>query len=323
MRKLLLGIAIATVTFTSTAFAEWPEKPVKLIVPFKAGGTSDQVARTTQASIQESDALPQPVTVVNVGGHFSIGSRQVMEAKPDGYTFLLIHLALMGGEGTGALNFGWRDFAPVASVGEFCVLPMVRKDSGINSVEELLAKAKNEPDTLIYGANLGAINHLAGIMMQETTPGAKFRFVQIGGGTANYTALTGAQTNATVLSGAEVVKFTLLPDGSDNPDSQIKPLAYTGPERFPGLPDLPTMKELGYDMEFCIKSWFFAPKDTPQEAIDGFAAAIKQAAETDRYKQFLTDKGFGSAIAVGDEMAAELEETWKRVEPVAKLAAKK
>jgi len=83
------------------------------------------------------------------------------------------------------------------------------------------------------------------------------------------------------------------------------------------------MKELGYDMEFCIKSWFFAPKDTPQEAIDGFAAAIETAADTDRFKQFLTDKGFGSGIATGDDMAAELEDTWKRIEPVAKLAAQK
>lgn len=323
MKKILIAAAIATATLSSSVYAEWPEKPVKLIVPFKAGGTSDQVGRTTQAGIQESGALSQPVTVVNVGGHFSIGSRQVMEAKPDGHTFLLIHLALMGGEGTGALDFGWRDFTPVASLGEFCVLPMVRKDSGINSVDELLKKATDEPDTLIYGANLGAINHLAGIMMQETTPGAKFRFVQIGGGTANYTALTGAQTNATVLSGAEVVKFTLLPDGSENPDSQIQPLAYTGPERFPGLPELPTMKELGYDMEFCIKSWFFAPKDTPQEAVDGFAAAIVKASETDRFKQFLSDKGFGSGIATGDDMAQELEDTWERIEPVAKLAAQK
>lgn len=323
MKKILLVAAVVTATLSGSVFAEWPEKPIKLIVPFKAGGTSDQVGRVTQAGIQESDALSQPVTIVNVGGHYSIGSRQVMEAKPDGHTFLLIHLALMGGEGTGALDFGWRDFAPVASLGEFCVLPMVRKDSGINSVEELLTKASDEPDTMIYGANLGAINHMAGIMMQETTPGAKFRFVQIGGGTANYTALTGGHTGATVLSGAEVIKFTLLPDGSENPDSQIKPLAYTGPERFSGLPDLPTMKELGYDMEFCIKSWFFAPKDAPKEAIDGFAAAIRKAAETDRFKQFLTDKGFGSGMATGDEMAAELEDTWKRIEPVAKLAAKK
>ncbi len=323
MKKLAGLVLSALVAFAGSAHAEWPEKPIKLIVPFKAGGTSDQMGRILQAGIQEENLLPQPVTIVNVGGHFSIGSRRVMEAEADGHTFLLIHIALMGGEGTGALDFGWRDFEPVVAAGEFCILPMVRKDSGINSVEELLKQAKDKPDSLIFGANLGAINHLAGVMLQETTPGAKFRFVQIGGGTANYTALTGAQTNTTVLSGAEVVQFTLLPDGSDNPDAQIKPLAYSGAERFSGLPNLPTLKELGYDMEFCIKSWFFAPKGTPKEAVDGFAEALRGSSKTKRYQDFLTSKGFADVFLTGAELQQDLASTWKAIEPVAKLAKQK
>ena len=323
MKKLLGFAAAALVATTGAALAEWPEKPIKLIVPFKAGGTSDQVGRTLQAGVQDSGALSQPITIVNVGGHYSIGSRRVMEAEPDGHSFLLIHIALMGGEGTGALDFGWRDFEPVAGMGEFCLAPMVRKDSGINSVEELLAKAKAEPDTMIFGANLGAINHMAGIMLQELSPGSKFRFVQIGGGTANYTALTGDQTNATVLSGAEVVNFTLLPDGSENPEAQIKPLAYTGAERFDGLPDLPTMNELGYDMQFCIKSWVFAPKGTPAEAIDGFAAALKTATQTDRYQEFIGSKGFADVFLSGEDLMKDLSATWQAIEPIAALAAQK
>jgi len=229
----------------------------------------------------------------------------------------------MGGEGSGALNFGWRDFEPVAGSGEFCLFPMVRKDSGINSVSELLGIAQSKPDTLIFGANLGAINHLAGVMLQELKSGAKFRFVQIGGGTANYTALTGAQTNATVLSGAEVVKFTRLPDGSENPEAQIKPLAYTGPSRFDQLSHLPTMKELGYDMEFCIKSWWFAPKGTPKEAVNGFATALRAATTTDRYKKFLATKGFANVFLSGSALQTDLSNTWTAIEPVAKLAKKK
>lgn len=321
MKKLLGAAVAAMLAGTGMAQAEWPEKPIKLVVPFGAGGTSDQVARTIQASIEESGALSQPVTVVNVGGHYSIGARQVMEADADGYNFLIIHIALMGGEGTGALDFSWRDFKPVAATGEFCLSPMVRKDSGINSVGELLEKAKAEPDSVIFGANIGAINHMAGVMMQETMPGAKFRFVQIGGGTANFTALTGAQTEATVLSGAEVINFTLLPDGSENPESQIKPLAYTGVDRFEGLPDLPTMKEEGFDMTFCIKNWLFAPKDTPQEAVDGFAAAIGAGIKTDRFQEFLASKGFAESFLTGDALQADLDETWAAIEPVAKLAA--
>lgn len=323
MARILIGLVIGFSLLISPVWGAWPEKPVKVIVPFKAGGTSDQTARVFQAAIKKNDLLPQPVTIVNVGGHYSIGSRQVMEASPDGHTFLLIHIALMGGEGSGALNFGWRDFEPVAATGEFCVLPMVRKDSGINSLQELLSAAKSKPDSLIFGANLGAINHLAGVMLQELEPGAKFRFVQIGGGTANYTALTGSQTNATVLSGAEVVKFTRMPNGSENPEAQIKPLAYTGAERFGQLADLPTVKELGYDMEFCIKSWWFAPKGTPQEAVDGFAKALEQSTSTDRYQKFLDSKGFANLFLSGNDLQRDLESTWTAIQPVAKLASKK
>ena len=323
MLKTILAAGVALATLTTAAYAEWPEKPIKVTVPFRAGGTSDQIVRAFQAAIQENDLLPQPITVINVGGHFSVGSRQVMEAEPDGYSFLAVHIALMGGQGGGIFDFGYADYEPVATTGEFCVLPMVRKDSGIDTVEQLLEKAAAEPDTLIFGANLGAINHMGGIMLQNLTDGAKFRFVQIGGGTANYTALTGAQTDATVLSAAEVANFTLGPDGQPLEDAQIKPLAYTGAERVKNLPDVPTMKELGYDMNYCIQSWWFAPKGTPQEAIDGMAGALEAAMETDRIAKFMDDKMFTPVFLKGEEMQASLDETWEAIEPIAKQAATK
>ncbi|MGI9525429.1 MAG: Bug family tripartite tricarboxylate transporter substrate binding protein [Hyphomicrobiaceae bacterium] len=322
IRAIATALAL-TLPVVATAQTAWPEKPIKVVVPFKAGGTSDQTARIFQAAIKENNLLPKPITIINVGGHYSIGSRQVMEAAPDGHSFLLIHIALMGGEGSGAMNFGWRNFEPVAATGEFCVLPMVRKDSGITSVKDLLEKAKAKPDSLIFGANLGAINHMAGIMMEQASPGTKFRFVQIGGGTANFTALTGAQTNTTVLSSAEVIKFTLLPDGSPNPESEIAPLAYTGSKRIPELKHLPTMKELGYDVDFCIKSWWFAPKGTPREAVAGFANALRKAADTTRVKDFWKKRVFTHVVLTGDAFAKDLSETWKRIEPIAKLARKK
>jgi tripartite-type tricarboxylate transporter receptor subunit TctC len=325
MKRSLLAASIlaGAVALSGQVQAAWPEKPVTVVVPFQAGGTSDQVARAFQAAIQENDILDQPITIINVGGHYSIGSRRVLEAEPDGYEFLIIHVALMGGEGTGVLDFSWRDYTPVAATGQFCVLPMVRKDSGIDSVDALLEKAKAEPDTLIFGANLGAINHMAGIMLQNTEPGAKFRFVQIGGGTANFTALTGSQTNTTVLSGAEVINFTKLPDGSDNPEAQIKSLAYTGPERNPKLPDMPTMLELGRDMVFCIDSWWFAPKDAPAEAVDGMANALEEASASQRIVDFYDSQAFAPVFLKGEELQQSLDDTWARIEPVAKQAAQK
>jgi putative tricarboxylic transport membrane protein len=319
---LLCGASVlgAGLLLAAEAHAEWPEKPIRVIVPFGPGGTSDQVTRVFQLAIQDNDLLPQPINVLNVGGHYSVGARQVMEAEPDGYTFLTLHIALMGGEAGGMLDFGYRDFEPVATTGQFCLTPVVRKDSGFDTVDDLLAKAAEEPDTLLFGANLGAINHMAGIMLQNSEPGAAFRFVQIGGGAENFTALTGAQTNVSVLSAAEVINFTKLPDGSDNPEAQIKPLAYTGPERNAKLPDLPTLKELGRDVEFCVDSWWFAPKGTPAEAIEGFAAALEAAAETDAIQTFYADRTFGPVFLSGAELQANLDETWERIEPVAKQA---
>ncbi|MEO1089754.1 MAG: tripartite tricarboxylate transporter substrate binding protein [Pseudomonadota bacterium] len=313
--------AVAAAAFftagTGVAMADWPEKPIRVVVPFNPGGTSDQMARAFQAAIQENDLVGQPINIINVGGHYSIGSRQVLEAEADGHTFLVLHVALMGGEATGAMDFGFRDFAPVAATGEFCVLPMVRKDSGIDSLGELLQAAAAEPDTLIFGANIGAINHMAGIMLQNAEPGAAFRFVQIGGGTANFTALTGAQTNTTVLSGAEVINFTQLPDGSDNPEAQIKPLAYTGPERLAQLPDIPTAKELGYDVEFCIQNWWFAPKDTPPEAVAAMAEVLAAASQSDSIVEWRDTKAFADVFLSGDDFAKALDATWERIEPVA------
>ncbi len=323
MTTALLSCAavFATGLLTATAAeAAWPEKPIRVIVPFGPGGTSDQVTRTFQLAIQENELLPQPINVLNVGGHYSVGARQVMEAEPDGHTFLTLHIALMGGEAGGMIDFSYRDFEPVATTGQFCLTPVVRKDSGFDTVDDLLAAAAAEPDTLLFGANLGAINHMAGIMLQNSEPGAAFRFVQIGGGSENFTALTGAQTNVSVLSAAEVLNFTRMPDGSENPEAQIKPLAYTGAERNPKLPELPTLKELGRDVEFCVDSWWFAPKGTPAEAVEGFAAALEAAHNSDAVQQFYADRTFGPIFLEGAELQANLDATWTRIEPVAKQA---
>ena len=268
---------------------------------------SRRVARLTrprriyQQAIKENNLLSQPITIINVGGHFSIGSRQVMEADADGYNFLLVHIALMGGEGSGApWIFGWRDFEPVAATGEFCVLPMVRKDSGINTIQELIEKAKAEPDSLIFGANLGAINHMAGIMMEQANQGNQ---VPLRADRRRHGQLHGADRcpdehdGSFRCRGRQVHPACRTVRRTRNPRSRRWPIPV--PQRLPAVPDLPTMKEAGYDMEFCIKSWWFAPKGTPKEAIDGFAAALGKSMDTDVVKKFNSDRYFTPVFLSG------------------------
>lgn len=319
-RKALTAMVVLAASVTP-ALAEWPEKPIKLIVPFGAGGGSDQMARNIQVGIQENDLLPQPLNVVNVTGHFSIGSRQAKDAKADGYTFLQIHMALMGGEGSGAIDFGWRDFEHVAAVGEFCVIPVVRNDLGITTFSELVEKGKAEPGTLLFGANLGAINHMSGVAISEASGKPNFRYVQIGGSTANFTALTGRQIHLTTMGASEILKFHLMPDGSVNPDSPLVPLGYAGPERTSALPDLPTLREQGFEIDFCVSNWIFAPKGTPKEAVEGMADAIEKAAQTEKMSEWLSSRNIANVVRTGDALESYLADVWGVIEPVAKIAA--
>jgi tripartite-type tricarboxylate transporter receptor subunit TctC len=307
---ILAGALVATLA--APAAAAWPEKPIRVVVPFAPGGTSDQIARIFQKSIEENRLLGQPITVVNVGGHFSVGARQVKDAPADGHTFLILHVALMGGEASGVMDFGWRDFTPVASTSEFCLTPVVRTDAPWASLADLLAAAREKPDSIVFGVNIGAINHMAALMMEQTVPGARFRYVQVGGGAENFKQLAGGHTQAGVLSGAEFVSFR---------DGGIRALGWTGPGRQPRLPELATLKEQGFDVEFCVANWWFAPKGTSPEAVAGFAGALKTAMATPYIREQLDTRLFDPVFLEGAALQQSLERTWARIEPVGRLAA--
>ena len=311
----LTAAAAVLAAIGPAAEAAWPEKPVRVVVPFAAGGNSDITARHFQRAIADNDLLGQPLTIVNVGGHFSIGSRQVMEAEPDGHTFLLIHLALISGEASGLIDFGYRDFEPVAATGELCLLPVVMEDSAYQTLDELLDAAAENPDSIIFGANLGAVNHIGGILLQNAKPGAKFRFVQIGGGAENFEALVGRHTHAAVFAANEWAN-SFRGGGA-------KALAYMGAERHEAIPDVPTVRELGYDVEYCMQNWWFAPKGTPQEAVDGFAEVLRRALETDYIREKLDEVLVTPVFYSGEALDEQLDQTWERIEPVAKQAAQK
>lgn len=294
------------------ASAAWPERPVKLIVPFAPGGTSDQVARVFQRAFEEENLLPQPLTVINVGGHWSVGARQAKDARPDGYTLLLIHPAIIGGEASEAVDFGYRDFAPVAATSESCTIAVVREDSPFQTLEALLAAARGQPDTIVFGVNIGGNNHLAALLLQESAPGARFRFTQVGGGSDTFKQLAGGHIQAGVLGRPEYASFK---------GGGIRPLAYLAAERHPQLADVPTAKELGFDAEYCPSNWWLAPKGTPPEAVAGMAAALERAMGTDLVRREFQNRLFEPLFVKGDAFAERLAATYERLAPVAKLAA--
>ena len=306
---------VGLVALSPASAAGWPDKPIKVIVPFGPGGTTDTLVRNIQRVAEEQKLLPQPLTVINVGGHFSVGGNQVKNAAPDGYTFLAMHLALLSGEIVDPnRKLSYRDFEPVALTGGFCLHPVVREDAPWKTLQDLLAAAKANPSTIIFGVNVGALNHLGGGMLESAYPGAKFRFVQIGGGAENFAALKGGNTQVSMLSSSEYQNFK---------SGGVRALGYTGPERLQAEPGIPTMRELGLNFDFCINNYWFAPKGTPKEAVDGMAAMLQKAMASPQMQAAQAKQASSSEFLAGPAFQKSLDDTFKAIEPVAKTLVKK
>ncbi len=325
-KKLCAALVAASFAFAfaGSAWADWPEKPIKIIVPFGAGGTADTIPRTFEKAISEAKLLDQPMKVLNVGGHFSVGSRRVMEAEPDGYEFLLIQIALMGAEAMGAIKFGWRDFEPVALTGRFCNMISVNAGSKYMTLEDLMNDARDGGDPVLAGVNIGGQNHITMILLESSDPKAKFRHVQTGGGTKVFPALVGGHIDVGTQTTLEIINNSVGPDGNLAADAPLRPIAYTGTERDPQIPSVPTATEQGYKVNFCPDFWWLAPKGTPQEAIDGMADALEVAADSQGVKKLYESKGFLPTFLRGQEFQDYLVGMWNNLEgPLANIKLEK
>ena len=325
--KLLLGAVCATFIVggaAAPAAAEWPERPIKIIVPWKAGaGAVDQMTRQLQKTVADTGVSPQPITIFNVGGPIPIGLRQAKGEEPDGYNFVVMHTAILTLQAAEKIDFGYQDFEPVARLGQFCQTTSVHKNTGIMSLAELLDRAAAEPNTLVHGANLGAINHVYGIMVEDLREGAKFRFVQTGGDAGTFPEFKGGRVHVAGFSAAGATNFALGADGKPDPESPVRMLAYAGPDRHKNFPDVPTFKELGHDFQFCVDGWYLAPKGTPQEAIDGFAEVVKNALDDEGMRAFLAKKAMVGNFQTGAELRTEMDRQWEAIAPIAARARRK
>ena len=308
--KRIFTLLLACCFSTFAAAQAWPDKPIKVVVPFGPGGSSDLMARLLQKTIENDKLLTQPMAIVNVKGHFSIGSQQAKNAAPDGTNFLLLHLALLSGEVVDpSKGVSYRDFEPVAMTGGFFLHHVVRDDAPWKSLDDLVNAAKAKPNTILFGVNIGALNHLGGGFLEQAT-GANFRFVQIGGGSLNYAALKGSQTQTTMFSSSEYSNFKA---------GGMRSLAFTGPTRLDSEPNVPTTKELGLGYEFCINNYWFAPKGTPKTAIDGMANALEQAMKSPALRKVqIEERASTVEFLKGDAFKKNLDETFKGIESIAR-----
>lgn len=283
--------------------SDYPRKPIRVVVPFQPGGGSDTFVRIVQKAINDNELMPQPLVVVNKpGGGTSIGSGFVKNARPDGYTILCLHEALMVAKSTGQSPNGPDDFEPVAATGEFGIVLLVSEDSSYQSLGDLMQAAKEQPGTVKFGTNLNTPAHFAAIMLEKTIPGAAFRFVATGGGAHRLASVMGGHLDVIILSVGEYLRFH---------QHGLKAIAYLGQERLEAIPDIPTGEELGFPVYGGNLHYWWFPKGTDAAMVNYFAEILGMVMQTDYLAERTRELQILPRIILGQELANRIRNRMK------------
>lgn len=308
-RRQILALAAAA-AFTGGAGAQsFPTAPIKLIVPYGAGGIGDVVAR--MVAEKASADLGQPVVVENrSGANGVIGAQAAARSKPDGYTLMLMATGHVILPSLQQMPYDWkRDLVPVSGVTATPLVIAVRGKSNIRTVADLVATAKATPNGLNYASGGGgSISHLAAARFVKELK-VNGTHVAFRGFSPAVQALLGDQVHFICATVGDVIELTKSGD--------FRLLAVTADRRHPLLPDVPTMKEQGL-ADFEAASWnaFLAPANTPPEVVERLHRAFVKAVSDPAVQERLAKLGVGTQTKSRPELARFLEDEsvrWKRV----------
>jgi tripartite-type tricarboxylate transporter receptor subunit TctC len=297
-RSFVAGSAAAAAALaTGPAFAQdkYPSRPVTIVNPFPPGGAVDVVSRPFAAVLEP--LLKQPVIVeTKAGAAGAVGAQFAANAKPDGYT-LLAHLPSLAGFAAvdqlfgRAPKFSRADFIPIARLTEGPMVIVVNDQQPFKTLKELVDATKKEPNKLIFSSSglYGALHLPTALFMKAT--GAQMKHLPTAGGGPALTAILG--NNAQVLVTSIAAAIAQMKAG------KLRALACFSPQRAGAAPDVPTLKELGYDVEFSIWVGLFAPKGTPDAVISKVRADTKTAVGTEQFKKAIAN--IGDVVAYLDQ----------------------
>ena len=280
MFKRLVLVLIVTVTgivlvaepafsrdSTGRLTADYPSKQIKVVVPFQVGGASDITSRIIGKYIRKY--LGENFVVVNVaGGGGSIGTREVLKAKPDGYTVLWINESILSTYHTGVADFNFDDFTPVCLALRTGRVVISRMDAPWNNLKDAVEDAKRRPSQIRLGAEIGATSHFQIIPLQLETDNAFILAASRGGDMDRITKILGGHMDLSPIALSAAVSYLKSED--------LKALSVLSEERDPFLPDIPTALEQGVNEEFTQNMGFFMPPGTPEDVVKVFSRAIEQ-----------------------------------------------
>ena len=288
-RSFIIGSATATVTLqTSFAQEPYPSRAITIINPFPPGGASDVVTRPLAAVLEP--IVQKPLVIdTKAGAAGQVGAQVAAHAKADGYT-LLSHITSISGFAEVDRLFGRQpkftnaDFIPLARfVADPCVL-ITNDQQPWQTLGEFIEDAKKRPNEIIFSSSglYGAL-HIPTALLMKAAGGLKLRHLPTNGGGPALTALLG--NNAAVLVSSVSACLAQIKAG------KARPLALFGGQRSKALPDVPTLKESGYDIEYYLWVGLFAPKGAPENVVIYLRQVLNKAAHTPQFENALANLG--------------------------------
>ena len=279
--------ALAILLSAGAALAQtYPNKPIRIVVPFAAGGTSDILARAIGPKITE--AWGQPVVVENkTGANGNVGAEFVVRSAPDGYTMLLSDVGAIAINPSVYPNMPFdpvKDFAPIIMVSYSPHVLAVHPSVPVHNVKELIAYAKANPGKLNFAnSGTGGAPHLAGVDFAQRT-GIQWAYIPYKGGSQAVTDVVAGQSN--VLFNGMLATYPAVKGG------RLRGLAMTGAQRVPSAPELPTMIESGLP-GFITGSYqgLLAAAGTPREIVAKLNAELTRILNTADMKEMLAKQG--------------------------------
>jgi tripartite-type tricarboxylate transporter receptor subunit TctC len=299
-RRFVIGTA-ATALAARPALAQdnYPSRAITIVNAFPPGGLNDIVTRPLAAAMEP--ILKQPVVIdTKAGAAGQVGAQVAASAKPDGYTLLSHNVGISGYAEVDKLfgrpiKVSRADFIPLARLIADPVLLLVNDQQPYKTLKEFVDGAKANPDTLVFSSGgLYGASHLPLAYLEKATGPLKLRHLPTNGGGPAIIAILGNNAQVTTQSVSATLPHIKA--------GKLRPLATFGGTRSTKvLPDVPTLKELGYDVEYYLWIGMFAPKSTPPAIVETLRAAIGKAVQSDLFTAALANAGQEPAYLDGPD----------------------
>jgi tripartite-type tricarboxylate transporter receptor subunit TctC len=296
---------------TDAAADDYPNKQIKMVIPYGPGGATDIIFRLIAKNAEEY--LGQPIVPVNITGASSTnGSREVKNADPDGYTLLASHDVIATAYFAGVADYSFEAFEPVALLTQTPNIPTVHADSGWKNIKDFIDYVKAHPGEVKWSMTPGSTDHffISQLMDAAGLSAEDLKLIGYEG--------TGEQINGLLAKQIQGSMTNVTSGKSYFEDGTFVPLGVAHDERLAEMGDLPTLIEQGIDMTNATSRGLFAPKGTPEEVIVKIEEAFRKATESPEVQEKIAELGSIIKFKSHDEYKQFLDDLQARLEKLSK-----